>query len=114
MRQKSIIGGLIVTCLLVFSLTGCNSAETKKISQETADMAIKFNELVKAGKTTRAQEQAYIASVANVVFQLDRAIRGTTAAQATQKQAQLEAANGVDLNAPLNLDSLQPKLQNGK
>jgi len=69
-------------------------------------MAVKFNELVKAGKTTREQEKAYIDSVAKVCFQLDRAIRGTNASTITQRNAVIEAQTGINPDAPLILDDV--------
>lgn len=95
----------------VILLSGCNKEETKTVSRETAAMAVKYNELCKAGKTTPAQDKAYIAAIAGVAFQLDRAIRGTTDAATTQKQATLEAQTGVDVTAPLDLNELQQKLE---
>ena len=94
---------VFVSIVLVFGCSGCNE-ETKQVSRETASMAVKFDQLVKAGKTTRAQEQAYIESVAKVCFQLDRAIRGTKASTATQRSAVIEAQTGINPDAPLILD----------
>lgn len=98
------ICGIAAVCILLIGIAGCNKAETEKISAETAEMAIRFDQLVKSGKTTREQEQAYIAAVGKVAYQLDRAIRGTTAADTTQRQAIIEATTGINPNAPVNLD----------
>lgn len=92
-----------VVLVLVLACTGCKQ-EAKRVSRETSAMAIKFNELVKAGKTTREQEQAYIDAVAQVTFELDRAIRGTTAAERTQRNAKIEARTGVNPEGPLELN----------
>ena len=102
---------VLSVCFLVL-LVGCSGQETKKVSQETSAMAIKFNELVKAGKTTREQEKAYIDAVAQVVFQLDREIRGTKAAGTTQRNAQIEARTGINPEGPieLNMDNHEKEL----
>jgi outer membrane murein-binding lipoprotein Lpp len=96
---------VVFAMVLVFCCSGCNE-QTKQVSRETASMAVKFNELVKAGKTTREQEKAYIDSVAKVCFQLDRAIRGTKASEITQRNAVIEAQTGINPNAPLILDDV--------
>lgn len=97
-------------CFLVL-LAGC-SGETKKVSRETAAMTVKFNELVKAGKTTREQEKAYIDAIAQVTFQLDRAIRGTKLAETTKRNAEIEAKTGINPEGPieLNMDNKEQEL----
>jgi hypothetical protein len=109
MRKRVLAAAWLAVPIIL--LSGCNSQETKTVSRETAAMAIKYNELCKAGKTTPAQDKAYIAAIAGVAFQLDRAIRGTTNATTTQKQATLEAQTGIDVTAPLDLNVLQQKLE---
>lgn len=95
----------IIACTLVLMLcAGCNKQEAKRVSRETAAMSIKFNALVAAGKTTREQEKAYIDAVAKVMFELDRSIRGTKEAQRTQRNAEIEAKTGIDLDSPLELN----------
>jgi len=88
-------------------LAGCNKQETKRVTRETSAMAIKFNELVKAGKTTREQEKAYIDAVALVMYQVDRAVRGTKDADRTKQNAEIEAKTGINPEGPieLNMDS---------
>lgn len=95
----------IIACVVVLMLcAGCNRQEAKRVSRETSAMSIKFNALVAAGKTTREQEKAYIDAVAKVMFELDRSIRGTKEAQRTQRNAEIEAKTGINLEGPLELN----------
>lgn len=90
--------------LVLLMLVGCNKQETKRVTRETSAMAVKFNELVKAGKTTREQEKAYIDAVAQVVFQVDRAVRGTKDAERTKRNAEIEAKIGINPEGPIELN----------
>lgn len=95
---------VVLSLTMVLASSGCNKAEVKRVSRETAGMATKFNELVKAGKTTREQEQAYINAVAMVTYEMDRAIRGTEEADRTKRNSTIEATTGVNPEGPLKLD----------
>lgn len=103
--MRKILG--MASVIVILTCCGCNE-ETKRVTRESSSMAEKFSALVKGGKTTREQEQAYIHAVANVLYQVDRNVRGTKAADATKAIAEAEAKNGVDLSKPLDLDSLVP------
>ena len=74
-------------CLLGFGLViilGCTPAEVEQAVEQGNAKAGRFEALMDAGKTTREQEQAYIHSVSALALQLDAAIRGATAANATR------------------------------
>lgn len=110
MKQKVELHRIIVwTCIIlgalaiVFTLPGCTESEAKTVSRETNQLTAKFIELMNEGKTTRDQEQKFIQAMGNVTFQLDRAIRGDTAATTSQKNAVIEAKTGINPEAPLNL-----------
>ena len=94
----------IAALALVLFCAGCTKEEAKQVSRETSAMAIKYNELCKAGKTTPEQDKKYIEAVASVAFELDRAIRGTSAAEVTKKAASIEAATGINVGQPLDLN----------
>ncbi len=93
----------IISMIVLLFLAGCNQ-ETKRVTRETSQMAIKFNELVKAGKTTREQEKSYIDAVALVTYQVDRAVRGTKEADRTKQNAEIEAKTGVNPEGPIELN----------
>jgi len=94
---------IAVGLTMLLLCTGCSRQEAKRVSRESAAMTIKFNELVKAGKTTREQEKAYIDAVAKVVFQLDRSLRGTKEAERTRRNAEIEAKTGISTEGPIDL-----------
>lgn len=94
----------LVAVVAILFCAGCDKEEK---SMEANALTCKFNELVKQGKTTREQEQAYIAAVANETYQLDRAIRGTKKADATHQAALLEAQFGTDPTKPIDINKLR-------
>lgn len=94
----------VVAVAILLACAGCDKQEK---AMEANALTCKFNELVKQGKTTREQEQAYIAAVANETYQLDRAIRGTKKADATHQSALLEAQFGTDPAKPIDLNKLK-------
>jgi hypothetical protein len=106
--KKIFMVGVIMIPLF---LAGCNKGETRRVSRETAQMSVKFNELVKAGKTTREQEKAYIDAVALVCFELDRAIRGTKEAERTKRNATIEAKTGINPEGPIELNMDEKALE---
>jgi|SRR3989304_1544027 len=90
--------------VVVLLCSGCVSQRTKQVSRETAQMAQKYAQLSKDGKTSPEQDKAYIQAVAKVSYELDRSIRGTKQADATRQTATVEAQTGVSLDQPLKLD----------
>jgi hypothetical protein len=106
--KKLLIVGIMMMPLFI---AGCNKGETRRVSRETSQMSIKFNELVKAGKTTREQEKAYIDAVALVCFELDRAIRGTKEAERTKRNATIEAKTGINPEGPIELNMDEKALE---
>src|SRR3954468_9594378 len=95
---------VVFSMMALLFLAGCSKQETKRVTRETSAMAIKFNELVKAGKTTREQEKAYIDAVALVMYQVDRSIRGTQEADRTKQNAEIEAKTGINPEGPIDLN----------
>jgi hypothetical protein len=98
--KRTIWIGLVFLAVL---LSGCN-AERRRVSRETNSMTVKFEHLMKTGKTTRDQEQKFISAMKDVTFELDRSIRGTKKAQETRRTATVEAETGIKVDGPLNLD----------
>lgn len=94
---------LPIALAVMLLCSGCNE-EGKRVSRETAQMTVKFNELVKGGKTTREQEKAFIDAMASVCFELDRSIRGTKAAERTKRNTEIEAKTGINPEGPLELN----------
>jgi len=91
---------LMLAAALSFCLVGCSWAERRRISMEDNAMSVKFVSLMDKGQTTRDQEQKFIRAAKDNFFQLDRSIRGTSAAEATRQKAEKDAA-GAD--KPLDL-----------
>jgi len=103
--MKRCLSVVLSSLVLLAALSGCGGA--RRVSRETNQLTRMFQKQVEAGKTTRAQEQAYIKSVSDVAYQLDRAIRGTKAADQTRREVET-LANNLKLNEPLNLDKPDP------
>ena len=71
----------ILTLVVALTIAGCDRRDSaEKANGETN----RFNAFVKAGQTTRQQEQAFISAIADDCYQLDRSIRGTSKAEATK------------------------------
>lgn len=94
---------LFISFSLIF-LIGCATSESKRTSEESQYLSEKFIYLMKAGKTTREQEQAYILATRKMFYEQDRAIRGTKKADKTKNYANIEAETGVNPATPLKLD----------
>lgn len=94
----------VLVAVVVLACAGCVTQQTKRVSRESAQMTEKYAQLSKDGKTTPAQDKAYIQAVAKVTYELDRSIRGTKQADATKQAATVEAQTGVSLEQPLKLD----------
>lgn len=76
-----------IICLALCAVSGC--AETKKIAEQTDAMTAVYESKMAAGQTTPAQDQQFIHAVSKDVYQLDRAVRGTSAADATRAAVNL-------------------------
>jgi len=96
---KKLLVGISVVCII--GLSGC--AETRRVARETHTMTTVFAAQIKAGKTTREQEQKFIYAMKDVTATLDASIRGTKAATKTTQEAEAMAA-GIDVTKPANLD----------
>jgi len=97
--MKKLLLGISVVCVLV--LSGC--AEERRVARETHTMTTIFAAQVKAGKTSREQEQKFIYAMKDVTATLDASIRGTAASAQTTKDAEA-MAQGIDVTVPINID----------
>lgn len=91
----------IVCSFVVVSLSGCND-RAKNASMKANITSRAFVQKMNNGETTREQEQSYIRAVADLVFELDRNLRGTEKAENTKKLAAI-ISNGIDPNTPMKL-----------
>jgi hypothetical protein len=98
--MRNAIAVAMLSVLLMVS--GCG--ERGRVSMETNAMTCKFDALVKAGKTTREQEQKFIEAISLQSLEFDKALRGNKKAETTRTRAQIEAKTGVDLSTPIDLD----------
>ncbi len=104
-------GSIVVLVILVLAcagLSGCPKAERDRTSSEANKMVHSYRKLMDEGKTTPDQDKRFIRAVDDQVYQLDRAIRGTKKADASRAQAEA-IANGIDPNAPLDLNDAPVK-----
>lgn len=98
----------VVVVLLVMGLCGCPKAERDRTSSEANKMVHSYRKLMDSGKTTTDQDKRFIRAADDQVYQLDRSIRGTKKADASRAQAEA-ISNGIDPNAPLDLNDLPVK-----
>lgn len=105
MRAKASIALVVV---IFVGLCGCPKEERDRTSSEANKMVHAYRKLMEAGKTTPEQDKRFIMAVDDQVYQLDRAIRGTKKADASRAQAEA-ISNGIDPNAPLDLNDLPVK-----
>jgi hypothetical protein len=100
---KKIAITVVVALALSLGMTGCNSQETKRVTREAHVLTAAFIDKMKKGETTREQEQQFIEAVGKVAYEVDRAVRGTKAADQTKNDINL-ITKGIDLSKPLQLD----------
>jgi len=91
---------IILTLCLVL-LVGCND-KAKNVSMKANAVTAAYIVKMKNGETTKEQDQAFIEAVAQVTYELDRALRGKEKADKTKNTAHL-LVSGIDPNAPLRL-----------
>lgn len=94
---------MFAVLMLTVFLVGCNG-ERRRVSRETNSMTSKYAKLSKDGKTTPEEDKQYIQSVSKVMHELDRSIRGKKKADATRRNAEIEADTGIKPEGPLRLD----------
>lgn len=92
---------IITVCILAVCLSGCGTAS--RVSSEAHALYEAYTVQMDAGKTTPAQDKEFIKATRDVVFQLDRAIRGQKKAQATADAAKLAAQAAVNPSVPKDL-----------
>lgn len=102
--MKKIAIMFVVVCVFSFGMTGCDSQETKRVTREAHVLTAAFIGKMKKGETTREQEQQFIEAIGKVAYEVDRAVRGTKAADQTKNDIDL-MTKGIDLSKPLQLDS---------
>jgi uncharacterized lipoprotein NlpE involved in copper resistance len=96
---------ILVSSLVIFCFCGCTNTETKRVTREQNGMTHVFVSKMDKGETTREQEQKFIKAQDKVAYEVDRAVRGIKKAQKTRLEAEA-ISQGIDINAPLNLDSI--------
>lgn len=111
---RSLCFVVLVAAIVQFGLSGCGKKDD--VSMKANAICEAYTVKMEAGQTTPEQDKEYIKAVNEVVFQLDRAIRGQKKAQATRDSAKLAATTGVDPKAPLKLfeEEVKPELQQGQ
>ena len=92
---------ILLVGVLIFSLAGCSWVERRRVSQEANGLSAAFVVQMDKKMTTREQEQAFIKAANRNFYELDRSIRGTTAADQTRKNA---SAGALGANDPIKLD----------
>lgn len=91
---------LVVVCLAL-CCTSCDE-KAKNVSMKANATTRVFVEKMKNGQTTREEEQKFVELTAELVFEVDRALRGTEKAEETKKKA-AAIASGLDPEAPLRI-----------
>lgn len=91
---------LAVVLISLVAFTGCG--ERRRVSSETHAMSNVYTVKMKKGETTREQDQKYIEAMNDVVYELDRSIRGKKKADET-KRLSTALGNGTDPREVLNL-----------
>jgi hypothetical protein len=94
----------LLMAAMLFAMPGC--AESRKASREFNTLSELYRSKMDAGKTTANQDKEYIRAIARLGYELDRAIRGTKAADKTRHDASIMGTTGIDPNAPLRLPEI--------
>jgi hypothetical protein len=93
---------LLAASVLVF-VTGCGAE--RKATREFNTLSELYRSKMDAGKTKPEQDKEYIRAIARLGFELDRAVRGTKAAEKTRQDARIMGGTGIDPNSPLRIPS---------
>lgn len=95
---------IVLVCLAIITgtaLGGCGKKD--EVSMKANAICEAYATKMESGQTTPEQDKEFIKAVREVVYQLDRSIRGEKKAKATRDSARMAISTGVDPNAPLKL-----------
>lgn len=110
--MKRILAAYLATFILaiaiVISLPGCDE-ETERVTRESNGLVVGFIQKMEKGETTREQEQRFIKACGKVLFEVDRAVRGTKKAEQTRNDILKALQAGVDVNPDNPLPPVPPK-----
>ncbi len=90
---------------ILLSVSGC-SGQQRKATREFNTLSELYRSKMDSGKTRPDQDKAYIRAIARLGFELDRAVRGTKAAEKTRHDATIMGQTGIDPNAPLLIPTI--------
>ena len=106
--MKRLLVTSILAITIIISLPGCDE-ETKRVTRESNGLVVGFIQKMEKGETTREQEQRFIKACGKVLFEVDRAVRGTKKAEQTRNDILKALQAGVDINPENPLPPVPPK-----